>query len=107
MNKQNTEQLKKEFRKRYVSDFMVDDGNNKLLWRDKAPTPNEVWDFFLPHLISSDEIKREALNDFHEKFWKWGISHMPTMYFNHICNFLNDYIDETLTQSKEGGERVN
>lgn len=43
MNK--LEQIKKEFREKWVSKLMVDDGNNKLLWNDKAPTPNEVWDF--------------------------------------------------------------
>jgi len=37
--------LKKKFVEKYVSKWMVDDGNNKLLWKDKAPTPNEMLDF--------------------------------------------------------------
>lgn len=39
------EELKKEFRKKFVSDLMFDDGNNTMLWNDKAPTPNEMWNW--------------------------------------------------------------
>ena len=35
----------KDFIKKYVSKWMVDDGNNTLLWKDKAPTVNEFLDF--------------------------------------------------------------
>ena len=43
----------KRLREKYISNWMIDDGNNRLLWKDKAPTPNEVIDFLLA------EIKRE------------------------------------------------
>jgi len=36
---------KKDFIKKHVSKWMIDDGNNTLMWKDKAPTVNEVLDF--------------------------------------------------------------
>lgn len=104
---QNTEQLKKieEQVDKMLSEYSftneyADDAETK------EPLRRDIIDLLTKTTPSHDEIKREVLSDFHEKFWKWGISHMPTMYFNHVCNFLNDYIDETLTQRKEGGDET-
>ena len=38
-------ELREEFIKKHISNWVFDDGNDKLLWKDKAPTPNEVLDF--------------------------------------------------------------
>lgn len=43
MTNQNEKKLR-DLLKPYVSDWMFDDGNNKLLWKDKAPTVNQVLD---------------------------------------------------------------
>jgi len=39
----------------WISEWHVDDGNNKLLWNDKAPTPNEVIDFLTEHCVLVSE----------------------------------------------------
>jgi len=53
--------LKKKFVEKYVSKWMVDDGNNKLLWKDKAPTPNEMLDFIHSAVEEQrKEIEKEA-----------------------------------------------
>lgn len=60
--KQNTEQLKKEFEE--LIDTLFDKyGEDYEVYNPKALIA-EVWNFFAPHLINSDEIKREAVEDF-------------------------------------------
>jgi len=58
MNKQNTEQLKKEFEEKEILVNFSEDGeyNNYM---DEI-TKEEIWNFFLPHLISSDEIEHKC-----------------------------------------------
>lgn len=46
--------------KEWVSDWMVDDGNDKLLWNDKAPTPNQVIKFIEENYVSKAQSKRYA-----------------------------------------------
>jgi len=100
MNKQNTEQLKKI---EEIKEHMEE------LWADgDLSTDNEIWDFFLPHLISSDEIKREAV----KKYIKWDYNsskdlgdsyNAPEITEEQLNAYYADF-EKYLTQSKEGGE---
>ena len=56
---------KKDFIEKHVSKWMVDDGNNKLLWKDKAPTVNEVLDFLA-------EARAEGFASARKNQYEWG-----------------------------------
>lgn len=43
------------FIEKHVSKWMVDDGNNKFLWKDKAPTPNQVLDIIQQAIVAKEE----------------------------------------------------
>ena len=110
--KQNIEQLKKDFDKTFPYLFSSCDGREGY----DAEVTQDVWDFFLSHLISSDEIKREAVKDgiryavytYAEKAWEDG--YLNGFKGMDLINMRRDFIAkveediETLTQSKEGGE---
>ena len=53
--------LLKDFIKKHVSKWMVDDGNNKLLWKDKAPTVNEILDLVSKQTAEAQEQTINAL----------------------------------------------
>lgn len=45
----------------WISKWVVDDGNNKLLWNDKAPTPNQVIDLLHQAELKADKRVEEAI----------------------------------------------
>lgn len=47
--------------KEHISQWMVDDGNNKLLWKDKAPTPNEILDLLSQQREQVREEERKEI----------------------------------------------
>ena len=47
----------------WISEWVVDDGNNRLLWNDKAPTPNQVIDLLTQVLADQREKILELLVD--------------------------------------------
>lgn len=79
MNKQEKEVVKR-FTGLYVSSWILDDGNNKLLWKDKAPTPNEVIDFILKE---RKEAKEEALKE-----QKGNIEQAMVYFFRKLPDFI-------------------
>ena len=56
INNELTMTNKKDFIKKHVSEWMADDGNNRLLWKNKAPTVNEVLDF-LAEALAEDRSR--------------------------------------------------
>lgn len=108
---QNTEQLKKEF---YLLYGRFDSSTGHLIGMMPPESIEGIWDFFLPHLISSDEIKREAVEGFASRIIEIYDSLISkSENSNTIGVFLltqkvvNDLKVEYLTQSKEGGENGN
>lgn len=112
MNKQNIEQLKKEFK------MVLDDAFEDKSYLSDKPQMNEedalfeqvldvVWNFFLPHLISSDEIKREVKEEIKRQLeMTVMLADQNTQNGNYVdwVALLNSFIKHNLTQSKEGGE---
>jgi len=55
---------KKDFIKKHVSKWMIDDGNNTLLWKNKAPTVNEVLDFLAEAVAEEKQLSyNEGVED--------------------------------------------
>lgn len=59
-----------KFIARYVSKYVVDDGNNTLLWNDKAPTPNEIMEFIEHSLQEAvKEERRRIVKEIENGTW--------------------------------------
>ena len=85
--------------------------NNKLkkIWLQKNNNGDQTWcedkvnEDDIKYILESEveEIKEAVLHDLNDAHWKWGIKQLPTMYFNWVCSFLNRYIEQYKTNTKE------
>lgn len=90
MNNKELTELKKEF------EALMDKFNYPEYGISLEEDREEIFDFFLPHLKSNDEIKREAVQEFMEYCWDGG------EHDGWIISKADGYL-ETLTQ-KENNE---
>ena len=118
MNKQTTEQLKKEFEEKFTYVEQNQDPLTGKVYRHREFNPNnlitiveDVWNFFLPHLASSDEIKREAYKNCiriikAQTFIRTDLGEVATKDSADIetlgRNIVGAIENQYLTQSKEG-----
>ena len=75
----------KDFIKKHVSAWMFDDGNNRLLWKDKAPTVNEVLDFLA-------EERSKLLLELLQVFNDWDYDIPSNMTAEQVRDILQDYL---------------
>lgn len=100
MNKQNTEQLKKEINQ-IMNTFVT--FSSEL---ERKTVSDKIMELVEPHLISSDEIKREAVKEYMTRF---DVLALLYRVFNETPQ-NPDILEElkatvvSLSQSKEGGE---
>jgi len=64
----------KDFIKKHVSRWMIDDGNNTLMWKDKAPTVNEVLDFLAETVAEERKRVRKIIK---ESLWDCAEHGLP------------------------------
>ena len=77
----------KDFIKKHVSEWMFDDGNNKLLWKDKAATVNEVLDFLAE---ARAEERSELLLELLQVFNDYEVP--LTMTAEQVRDILEEYL---------------
>ena len=98
MNNKELTELKKidEIKEEFIKEFV--NNHNPYGWRWlRGIYIEDIWDFFLPHLKSNDEIKREAV----ENFRNWVINRQTEDGYKYKMWY--EYIEEYLTQ-KENNE---
>ena len=93
MNNKELTELKREFDKTFPYLFSSCDGREGY----DAEVTQDVWNFFLPHLKSNDEIRREVV----ENFKDWVINRQTEDGYKYEMWY--EYIEEYLTQ-KENNE---
>ena len=119
MNNKELTELKKEFEQMFYTEVAPSINPNAeppynapqkvdVFWNKK---PSEVWNFFLPHLKSNDEIKREAVEEsmllrlssrVHAMF-RDAIDPKSVSGYNEALDDVQDMIQEYLTQQSLDG----
>lgn len=115
MNNKELTELKKidEIKEEFIKEFV--NNHNPYGWRWlRGIYIEDIWDFFLPHLKSNDEIKREAVEEsmllrlssrVHAMF-RDAIDPKSVSGYNEALDDVQDMIQEYLTQqSLDGGDK--
>jgi len=100
---------KKDFIKKHVSKWMADDGNHKLLWKDKAPSFNEVLDFLAEAVAEERARVRKIIK---ESLWDCAEHGLPkyektdcvecnsALEINVVLEALLSSLDKTITKKE-------